>query len=187
MGFTTIPVPRVRPQLQSGLATEGNNCAFETVRGLVEWATNGSKVPGIRGMRTFLGVPTSGIDCLQARKLYTHYGISASFVRDFSIVEQALRDGKAVHAAISYKWLNANVPGISGDPGFDGGHAVGVFLLERVLQSETGPQWTMFLDPLADGRRDSIAKQIVMIKMADLGPCMAALSQGVQAVIVNRQ
>lgn len=187
MGFTTVPVPRVRPQLQSGLETEGNNCAFETVRGLVEWATNGGTVPGIRAMRRYLGVPSSGIDCLQAKRLYNNYGLTASFVRNFSVVEQALMDGKAVHAAISYKALNADVPELSGDPGFDGGHAVGLFLREHVLQGDTGPWWCMLLDPLADGRRSNIAKQICMIRMGDLGPIMSALSQGVQAVIVNHK
>lgn len=174
--------PRVDAQLQNGTPTAGADCSVMTIQGLVRWATWGQLVPSVANIRAKVGTPTGGISMSQALQAYKAYGVAATLTRAFTDITAGLQAGKAVHAAIGYGWVNQNAPQLSGDPNFSGGHGLGLYGWEAIA----GHSWVLWLDPLGDGRRAGIAKQICMAKQGQVAGAMAAFSSGVTGIVVTQ-
>lgn len=177
----TFRDPRVPRQLNNGSATSDEDCTFRCCQGALAW--EGVAVPTVAEMRAFLGVPHGGIDMLGAQQIVRHYSSAAAqFVRDSDIVWAALDSGSFVVAAVDYGWVNDNAPHLSGQNDFRGNHAVGLFGVEPVLRR----RYTEWHDPLMDNRRRSIPKSNGMARRRHVDGAMAAMSKGVQALIVTR-
>jgi hypothetical protein len=178
-----LKTPRVDPQL--GISTGSRDCAFRATQGGIRYLT-GREVP-ISTLRSAIGVPNAGIGPIQVQELFTKYGVSSRFSRDLTEFRSALANGYYVVAMINYRYLNANHPKLSGDPDFRGTagspalHSIGVYGLEQRGKG----QWTEDLDPLHDGRRSAIPKQIVMSRRGWIEDCMQAMPSGVQFVIAR--
>lgn len=182
--------PRVDPQLGSGATAVSRNCAVETGRGGVIWASNGLIVPTQDEFRQAAGWPLdelgqpSGLDVNQVALAATTLGVTANVVRGAADIFSALTSGHYVAAAVNYGYVLANAPHLSGDRNYMDGHSVGLFGLEQVRKN--GHWWIQWLDPLHDGRRDDVPKQIVMARKKHVEGAMAAMTHGVQAVVFRK-
>jgi hypothetical protein len=185
--------PHVDPQLQSGSATEGADCAVQTTRGAARWATDGEVIPTVRQVRSAAGKALGGLDVLDVRTALQSFGVSARVTNSLDECRAALDAGYAVIAAVNYRYLNANYPQLSGDRNFIGTsakpalHSILLFGPEKVLQGDPkrGPLWLQDHDPLHDARRAVVPKSNVNARWRWITECMTAMPSGVQAVIVQ--
>lgn len=188
--MTPFRDPRVLPQLQGDppSPTGGRDCNFRCVQGVIVWALGVE--PTIASLRDDLGNPKGddgkprGISMTESKRLLTDYGLEARLVTDPADVRAALAAGYAVIAAINYGYLNAHpaeFPGLSGDRGFTGNHAVVFFGLEVVAKRF----WSQMHDPLHDNRHAYVPKANVMVRRRQIEALMSAMAHGTQAVVVR--
>ena len=78
----------------------------------------------------------------------------------FGEVINLLREGRFLHVAIQYSVVNNLMPGLSGAPDFNDGHAIGLYGYEW-----QNVAWTYLYDPLHDGRRAGIPKGVQTVRV----------------------
>jgi hypothetical protein len=174
-----IELPRVDPQLQGDLGgaippTRGSDCSIKTIQGLVRWATRGATVPKVSAIRQAIGAPAGGITLAQVKAGYAAYGVNAVRLLNDAELIAALAAGQAVHVCVNYGWVNDNAAYLSGQDDFRGGHGLAVYGLESFAPQ--AKRFTQWLDPLGDGRRPELAKQVVTARLSDVQGAMAAFS-----------
>lgn len=174
-----VDMPRVDPQLQNDVdgskpTTGGADCSIKTIQGGVRWATRGVTVPTVKNIRTKIGVPTGGVSMATVLTGYKAYDINAVKLADWAAVVDALKAGKFIHIAINYGWVNTNAPELSGQKNFTGGHGLGVYGYETFPPLTAN--WTNWLDPLGDGRRAGLAKQLTMARLGQVKGAMEAFT-----------
>ncbi len=97
----------------------------------------------------------------------------------WSKLEDVIKDeAKWITTFVDYGMLNAREPGKSGDPGFQGLHAVGVFGYKPSSETEDGSVKFRIWDPLCDGRKASIPKGPTWWKASTLRDACDAYAGG---------
>lgn len=159
-------VPRHQAQLGRGIpvpgATQGSrDCGPRSWQMGADARTTGKRKPGVRALRRrghCTGpVPTSMDDAKRALDGLSVPGrtpLRYYRKRKAADVKQAVRKGRPVHLAISYRKWNTSQKQETGDPAFSGAHSVLIFGERR---RGHGVEWLLF-DPLEDGRRAAISR-----------------------------
>jgi hypothetical protein len=168
--MTELYKPRHQAQLGRGTpvpgATQGSmDCGPRTIQMGIDQLTRGERVPDIAEIRDRMNAEgaqsTNTADaqrCVESydepemgkldRKPLTYYKREG----DQDALDDAVKGGDYVHLAIDYGTFN-DVADNTGDPGFRGGHSVGVFGWRK--DDDGDVEWRLF-DPLDDGRSGGI-------------------------------
>lgn len=159
-------LPKHQPQLGRGVpdprgrkSKGSRDCGPRTVQMGLAARTEGELCPGVFVIRERMGkvgyLPTSVADAERAVDGWRVPGrrpVRYRIVRAIADVKTAVSHGRYVHACIDYGTLN-RLLARTGDPGFTGGHSVGV-MGQRVKDGQV--EWQLF-DPLDDRRRPEVA------------------------------
>jgi hypothetical protein len=142
--------------------------------------TEGELVPSVYTIRDRMDregyQPTSVLDAERAVDGWRSPGrrpLRYHVVDDIDDVDAAVEQGRYVHACIDYGRFN-QLAGRTGDPGFSGGHSVGI-LGQRTRYGEL--EWRLF-DPLDDKRRPGIPQGPRWVRRSILVSAMESFAGG---------
>ncbi len=191
--------PPLTEQLHGPDPTAGSDCAIAVARMAIMFATCGNLDPSIDKIRAQSGLdkpdpPGSGdysttiheyrqaVDSFDKRAREVGYdGIGAGVHERarWDDLEPVLKaEAKWVCLFVDYGVLNAREPAKSGDTGFHGSHAIGVFGYTPSSETSDGTVKYRVHDPLCDGRRPEVPKGPTYWKASTLRDAADAYAGG---------
>jgi hypothetical protein len=191
-------VPPLTEQLHGPDPTAGSDCAICCARMAIMFATCGKVYPSPDKIRAQSGLDepdppgdysttiteyAKAVNAFddEARDRGYPDGISAGVHERgaWDDLEPVLKaEEKWVTIFVDYGVLNSKEPGKSGDPGFDGSHAISVFGYTPASETQDGTHKYRIFDPLCDGRRSSIPKGPTYWKASTLRDAADAYAGG---------
>lgn len=191
-------VPPVTEQLHGPDPTAGSDCAICTARAAIMFATCGSVNPSPDKIRAQAGldVPNpppddfsttiqeyaravNAFDDEARREGYDGINAGVHERGRWDDLEPVLKDeSKFVCVLVDYGVLNSREPAKSGDPGFNGSHAIGVFGYTPSTDTDDGTVKYRIWDSLCDGRRSEIPKGHTYWKASTLRDAADAYAGG---------
>ena len=148
--------PRHQPQL-TGAPTAAVDCGVRATEMVIDWATHGVKVPGVKVLRERMGKPKGPTNPTDWQRAVASYDTPAELGGKYESipsvalkgvpsanVEAALADHQAVILAVDYGVMRRLLPHKTGSRSFAGYHGI----LFTALARGTVTDW----DSLLDGR-----------------------------------
>jgi hypothetical protein len=197
MSCTGYNPPHVE-QLHGPDPTAGSDCAIAVAKMAIRFATCGVMDPGMDQLREDAGLDVPNPPPSDYSTTMSEYqrlinsqderardrgfeGLTANATERgrWNELEEILKAEKKWTAMfVQYSILNDREPSKSGDPNFDGAHAIGVYGYKSSSETDDGTVKFKVYDPLCDGRKASIPKGPTWWKAATLRDAADAYAGG---------